>query len=187
MPTITVSDASYAKLQSIAKPFVDTEDSAFSRAIDFYLAHNGASAKPNGHIAPKDDDIVRVDPHSGKLTHTKLLSATVDGATLHRPKWNSLMFDMHVRARKRLGSFEALRKATRANIKPGRYEDDGYHYQPDADLSVQGVDANLAFEHTLRLAKTMSVPISVTFEWRDKEEAANPGQRGIIEWTPNGH
>lgn len=193
MPTIILSDTSYAKLQSVAKPFIDTEESAFCRVVDFYLEHNGAPGM-NGATGPKvngsgdnDPGALRLEPDSGKLTHTKLILAMVDGTTLDRPKWNSLMFAMHVMARKRLDSFEAVRKASHANLRPGRYEDDGYHYLAEADLSVQGVDANLACEHSFRLAKVLGVSLKVTFEWRDKAEAANPGQVGIIEWTPNGH
>jgi hypothetical protein len=191
MPTISLSDASYAKLQSVAKPFIDTEESAFGRVIDFYLEHNGtrpehprAFTNGNGRAETRDDSM-RLSPESGKLTHTKILSATVDGTTAVRAKWNSLMFLMHVMARKRLGSYEAVRKVSQANLRSGRYEDDGYHYLAEADLSVQGVDANLACQHAFRLAKVLKVSLKVTFQWRDKEDAAYPGQTGIIEWDPN--
>ena len=37
---------------------------------------------------------------------------------------------------------------------------------------------------TMRLAKIMNVPLKATFDWRDKEDAAYRGQRGVIEWAP---
>jgi hypothetical protein len=95
------------------------------------------------------------------------------------------MNEMHIMARKRLGSYDAVRKASHANLRQGRYEENGYKYLPEADLSIQGVDANLACEHSFRLAKAMNISLKVTFEWRDKEDAAHPGQTGIIEWNPN--
>jgi hypothetical protein len=191
MPTVSLSPATYAKLQKAAKPFVDTEDSTCSRILDFYFEHrrnaekNGASGVDANGSSNAPAGVVRLKPNSGKLKHTKLNSATVDGLALQRPKWNSLMFDMHVMARKRLGSFEAVCKASHANLRQGRYEEDGYRYLPEADLSVQGVDANLACGHSFRLATVLNVPLRVTFEWRDKDGAAYPRQQGVIEWTPN--
>jgi hypothetical protein len=78
-----------------------------------------------------------------------------------------------------------VRKASHANLRSGRYEDDGYHYVDEADLSIQGVDANLACRHSFRLAKVLNVSLRITFEWREKDDAAHPGQIGIIEWNPN--
>ena len=97
---------------------------------------------------------------------------------------NEIWYDLHIMARKRLGSFEAVRRASQANLRQGCYEENGYKFLPEADLSIQGVDANLACEHSFRLAKAVNVSLKVTFEWRDKEGAAHPGETGIIEWSP---
>src|ERR1700693_1792156 len=114
MPTVTLSDTTYAKLQKAAKPFIDTEDSVCCRVLDFYFEHNGVGT--NGVLSPNGNGsggsavaALRLDPDSRQLAHTKLISATVDGTALHRPKWNSLMNDLHIMARKRLGSFEGVR------------------------------------------------------------------------------
>jgi hypothetical protein len=197
MPTVTLSDTTYRKLQKAAKPFIDTEDSVCSRVLDFYFEHsteapvtNGAPS-PNGALSPNGNGsggsagaALRLEPESRQLAHTKLISAAVDGTPLHRPKWNSLMNDLHIMARKRLGSFEAVQKASHANLRQGCYEENGYKYLPEADLSIQGVDANLACDHSFRLAKAMNVSLKVTFKWRDKEDAAHPRETGIVEWTP---
>lgn len=191
MPTITLSDATYAKLQRAAKPFIDTEDSVCSRMLDYYFEHNDSVSGTNGAPSSKGDGsgggsvvAVRLEPGSRQLAHTKLISAKVDGDALHRPKWNSLMNDLHIMARKRLGSFEAVRRASQANLRQGCYEENGYKFLPEADLSIQGVDANLACDHSFRLAKAMNVSLKVMFEWRDKEGAAHPGETGVIEWSP---
>jgi hypothetical protein len=55
---------------------------------------------------------------------------------------------------------------------------------PDADFSIQGVDANLAWAHSLGVARHLKVPIRVKFEWREKEGAARPGKVAIIESAP---
>jgi hypothetical protein len=193
MPTVTLSDTTYAKLQKAAKPFIDTEDSVCSRVLDFYFEHSGGAPGTNGAPSPNGNGsggsavtALRLELGSRQLAHTKLISAAVDGTALHRPKWNSLMNELHIMARKRLGSFEAVRKASHANLRQGRYEENGYKYLPEADLSIQGVDANLACDHSFHLARAMNVSLKVTFEWCDKEDAAHPGETGIIEWTPMG-
>jgi hypothetical protein len=186
MPTILLSDTYDAKLKKLAAsdPF-QTREYWVERLIDEAIASNGIASNSNGQ-STVNGDVVRLMPDSHQLAHTRLLSATINGTELHRPKWNSLMHEMHIWARKELGSFQALREASDANLRQGRYEDNGYKYIPKADLSIQGVDANAACEHAFRLAKVLNVSLKVTFEWRDKAEAAYPGQRGIIEWVPNG-
>lgn len=185
MPTINLSDATFAKIKLHAEPLVDDADSVIARVCDFYTAHKGGAVNGNGHAAVKQN-IITLAVGSRELTHTRLLSATVDGAELHRPDWNSLTRDMHVMAKKRLGTFEAVRKATSANLRQGRFEENGYRFLPETDFSIQGCDANNSCESAFRLAKAMNISLRVTFEWREKEDAAHPGQTGVIEWSPNG-
>ncbi|HPZ82157.1 MAG TPA: hypothetical protein PL064_01910 [Thermogutta sp.] len=183
MPTITVSDATFEKIKSHAEPLVDDADSVISRLCDFYAAHKALNG--NGHAAAKQNTIP-LPVGSDKLKHTRLLSAAVDGVELHHADWNSLMRHMHVMAKKRLGSFEAVRKATSANLRQGYFEENGYRYLSEVDFSIQGCDANKSCESAFRLAKAMNIPLRVTFCWREKEEAAYPGQTGVIEWSPEG-
>jgi hypothetical protein len=49
---------------------------------------------------------------------------------------------------------------------------------------VQGVDAHDAWRIAYGLARKLSLPVEVIFEWRDKEGAAHPGEIGTIGWTP---
>lgn len=184
MPTITLSDATFAKIKSHAEPLVDDADSVISRLCDFCTAHKGGGLDVNGNSATQNFITLRVG--SRELTHTRLLSARVDGAAMHRPDWNSLTRDMHVMAKTRLGTFEAVRKATRANLRQGRFEENGYRYLPEVDFSIQGSDANNSCESAFGLARAMNIPLHVRFEWREKEEAAHPGRTGVIEWTPEG-
>lgn len=188
MPTITLSDTTYAKLKAAAEPFVDTEDSVTARALDFYLASKGSPlnghTNGSGHTPAVKAGVVRLLVGTRELTHTRLLTAAVDGKPLHRPDWNSLLRDMHIMAWKRLGSFEAVRKASGANLRQGRYESDGYRYLPEADFSIQGCDSNHSCERAFNLAKAMNLSLGVTFMWRNKDEASHPGQMGQIEWQP---
>lgn len=183
MQSISLSDETFAKLQKLAKPFIDTPESVIIALADEELKRRVATPDPNRRVM--DEQVLRLDPDRHEsLTHARLISATVDTRALHRPKWNTLLDHLHVLARKRLGSFDALRRVSGAHLREGKYEDNGFHYLPDADLSVQGVDSNLAWDHALGLARQLRIPIQVRFEWRTKDGAARPGQTAILEWSP---
>jgi hypothetical protein len=105
--------------------------------------------------------------------------------SLPRPNWNGLVRRIHAVAIDELGSLAQVRRVTRANIREGRYEEDGYAYVRDGDFSVQGLDSNLAWESSLRLAREIRIPLRVEFVWLNKDGAAHPGHRGILAWSPD--
>lgn len=186
MPSITVSESTFEKLCRLAVPFQDTTpESVIGRLADAELERLALKPNGQGNGQASGGDVVtlNVDAHEN-LAHTRLLEASVDGQPIYRPKWNSLLEHLHLLAKARLGSFEAVRRASGANLRPGKHEEDGYRHVPEGDFSIQGVDSNMAWSHSLRLARALSIPISVTFEWRNKDGAALPGQTAVLEWTP---
>jgi len=182
-PTIALSDETYSMLQALAQPLVDTSESVISKLAKAELERRGDSSQ----TVDEGLQVIRLNPDSPKdLTHTRLLSAIVDSHPIHRPKWNGVLEYLHILAHQRMGSFEAVRLATGANIREGKYEESGYKYITEADLSIQGVDANIAWDHSLRLARALGVPIELRLEWRNKESATHPGRKATIQWIPNG-
>jgi hypothetical protein len=185
MPTIVLSDTYDAKLKRLAEPFVDTRESIIQRLIDEAVAKAETMSNRNGHAHPVVKNMRQLHPDApGDLTHTRVLSATIDGQQLHHPKWKGVMDHLHVIGLQHLGSFEALKQASGANLRKGRFEKDGYKYLPQADLSIQGVAAKLAWSHSLHLARTLKVPVRLEIQWHDKPEAAHPGETAVLEWTP---
>lgn len=180
--TVSLSDATFAKLQLIATPFIDTPESVVASLVDDELKRRGTGA-----VTSRDaGGAARLDPDRHEsLTHARLISASVDGHSLHRPKWNSLLDHIHVLGMKKLGSFAALKRASNARLKEGKYEEEGFHFLPDANISIQGVDANSAWDHSLGLARQLPVAIEAKLEWRDRDEAARPGQSAILSWEPS--
>lgn len=81
-------------------------------------------------------------------------------------------------------SVDELRKQTLSHVVKGEKSDCGFRYIPEANISVQGVDANLAWRNTFHLVEKLKVSIEIYIEWRNKEEAAFPGEKGKLIWMP---
>ena len=64
--------------------------------------------------------------------------------------------------------------------KASEYELDGYKYQPDLGISIQGQSAMDAWKEVSRLAQKYSIPVEVRFQWRENEKAQHPGKVGVI-------
>jgi hypothetical protein len=118
------------------------------------------------------------------ITHTKLVKAMFGGEELPNPKWNELMRRAHEIAFESCGrSYEKLRLLTTANIVKGEKTDDGY--KPlGRSFSLQAVAANDALRIVLGIARKLSLPVEVIFDWRVKEGAAHPGETGRVAWEP---
>jgi hypothetical protein len=184
---IEIPETLLKRLQKDAVPFVDTTPiSVIERWADFYERHNNNKVdhKSDGarQVVKVPNGVRKFDPHSPpNLFHT-----TVRGefGTTSFSKWNDLLQIAHVQAFKKAKSFDELRKVTRAQIKGVTKTDEGYRPIPEIGISIQGVDANHAWKHALRLANYLNVPLKAEIEWRHKDEAAFPGERGFLMWSP---
>lgn len=184
MPDISLSQTAFERLQRHAKPFVDTPESVILRALDALeqytaapMPENDANGSPERQIDARD---------LPRLTHTKLIDATIDGNRLAKPNWNSLLDEMLRQVMKRVDSFDELHRICPVNMIEGRKEDEGYGYLPDIDVSVQGQDSNGACRAVVTAAQTLGMNLDIGFMWRLKESAAYPGERGRIRVSGSG-
>lgn len=172
---ISINEATYQRLQRHAQPFVDTPDLVINRALDA-LEH----AVPTAF--PVEGTERQIDTRSlPRLTHTKVLNATIDRTAVDRPNWNRLLDEVLRIAAKRLRNFEELRKQCPANLVKGRKDTEGFAYLPDLDLSVQRQDANSACRTIVALAQRLGLEMDIGFMWRPKEDALYPGEHGRIQ------
>lgn len=183
MPTISLSEETLALLGSLAIPFVDlSPESVIVRLAKDALERRDGSDVP---VAGGVQEVNALDPdHPVSLTHSKVLFASIDGEPMYKANWNAVLDRLHTIARERLGSFAALRAESGANLKEGRFTNDGYRYLPEIDLSIQGVESNLAWSHSLNLARRLNIPIEVKLMWREKTGAARPGETAVLKWRP---
>ncbi|NDV50654.1 T4SS efffector SepA family protein [Salipiger sp. PrR003] len=182
MPDIVLSRSAFERLQSHAQPLIDTPESVILRALDALEQQTGR-ATPHASVggSPEREIDTRALP---RLTHTKLLDATIDGEPLTKPNWNSLLDEMLRRAMQRVGSFDELQRICPVNMVKGRKEDEGYGHLPEIDVSVQGQDANGACRAVVTAAQALGTSLEIGFMWRHKENAAHPGELGRIRISP---
>ncbi len=184
---IEIPEPLLKRLQKHATPFVDSPLSVIERWADFYEQHNQQKADSkttNSKHAPVviPHGLRQFDPkRPPSLLHTRVRG---EFGTTPFSNWNDMLRIAHIRAFKEAGAFEELRKMTRAQIRKGAYSDEGYRFVPEIGVSIQGVDAGHAWEYALRLAIHLKVPVKAEIEWRHNDNAAHPGERGIMVWTP---
>ena len=118
------------------------------------------------------------------LRHTRVLRARFGS----RPAtgWNNLVHAAHIEACSKLGSLDALRKASKSNLLIGRASSEetkkGFRYVVDINVSIQNVSAEQAWINVLDLARRVKEEVLVEFEWMDKSEAAYPTKKGRLCW-----
>jgi hypothetical protein len=184
MRTLQVPDSIFERLQKLAIPLVDNDATLIERLLDNYESKRNGDRGPSTVRKPNPNSGVReLDPDApGELRHTRVVAASFAGQKA--TGWNELVHVAHMQAISRLGSFDALRKATRSNIALGRQSGRGFRHVPEIDVSIQNVDAEHAWANVLRLARQLNLEVQVDFEWLDKKEAHHPGERGHLIWRP---
>ena len=187
MPVIRIPDLTYQRLQAIAIPFENTPITVIERLLSEYEARQKQQELGNietQKLAESEKYIV-LDPETpSDLHHTKVIKCIIAGKEIRLPKWKNMVNEVHTFAFKKGLSSEALIKLSLANIVQGEKSDSGFYYLPEMNISIQGVDAKLAWRNTLHLAKYLNISVEVCFEWRIKEGSAYPGQKGKLIWKP---
>ena len=155
---------------------------AIGFAVSGSVAQDAQSITMKGWVPYIDLQCRRVGGHPGvpNLKHTKVLDAFIDGDTIAKANWNSVLEQMLIRAIKLVGTFDKLRQLFPVNLVKGRKEDEGYRYLSDINVSVQGQDANAAGGGIVTAAQGLGTALEVGFMWRHKEGAAHPGERARI-------
>jgi hypothetical protein len=180
---LEIPETLYKRMQKHAIPFVDTPLSVIERWADhFERTHNGLGSPRVADEPAAEYEAKKLDPlHPPDLFHTRARGTF--GMTSFS-NWNDLVRIAHIAAFKKAGSFDELRHVTHAQIAKGDRSDSGYKFVNEIGVSIQGVDANHAWQHALRLAKYLRQPLRAMVEWRHNPKAAHPGETGVLEFLP---
>lgn len=184
-PVIRISDSIFKRLQApdLATALVDTPASVIEKLLDFYEERRpelkDVTNRPD-RITSNGDAVVFDADSPPDLTHTRVLAAEFAGCTAS--SWNDLVKVAHRCSLEHFNSFETLRSSTQSNVVKGRRTDSGFHYVADLNISIQYAEANRAWPNTLHLARKLGVPVSVHFEWREKDNGH--ARKGVLASMP---
>jgi len=180
--TIQIQQATFKRLQHHTQPLVDTPESVIIRALDALdllevkQVPDEQSTEPEQLLDLSASDLL-------DLTHTKILDASIAGKPIAKRSWSFLRDEMLRHATKHASSFENLQRlfpvepVRELHLVKGRKEDEGFHYLPEIDISVQGQSANMAYRTIKTVAQELGIPLNIGIIWLHKEAVAYPGKR----------
>lgn len=114
------------------------------------------------------------------LSFTRILSASVDNGKPEKINWAGLLMKVIGVVKAKGPSGEKLVTELQIPAHVSEYTMDGYKFQPELGISVQGQSAMDAWKEISRLAKKFRIPVEVRFQWRDNKKAQHPGKIGLI-------
>lgn len=179
MPTVDIPQELYSRLEAHARGF-DNPIAVITRAVDA-LDREGNAAPPPVVVERRDQQLADFEAlYPPNLTHTKVVSASFDGKPITPANWNRILDAALIHGAQQVGDFAKLQKIAGVNMVKGEKTDEGYHFLPEAGLSVQGQDANAAWRGIVFIAKNLKCDCDVSFLWRNKEGAEHPGKSGSM-------
>lgn len=180
MPQVDLTDATFARLRKLAVPFEDTPETVIQKLLNAHeqkpSVQNASSNPTQSATQPQHFDAISPPD----LTHTKLLSAKLNGAYLREENWNQLLVEAIRLAKTHASTNDELRRLIPVNFMIGKKNNDGYRFYSDIGLSVQGQQANTAWKGAYHIARQLGISIEAEFQWRVKDGAAHPGVTGRL-------
>ena len=195
--SIEVTQETYDRLQQKAVPFEDTPDSVISRLLDESPSKGdgspsaegepnansgGAATTPQVGGGGSHVDIAIDDPFSPpSLKHTKVLRAEVNGLEVAKANWTIVRQSLVAVALAREGyDLRRLLEICPINAVEGKKTDEGYSHSEELGVSIQGQDANHAWQAAAAVARALGLSVKVWFQWRTKPDAVHPGKWGML-------
>ena len=167
----------------LAKPF-ETPGEVIYRLLNFYEGKNSKPQKVKElfqkPINTVQVDVVNIDPNNQiDLHHTKISTCSIEGK-IGPINWNKIVMYLHEISFHHFASFENMQNFTPSNIAKGFKSNDGFHFSKAIDISIQNVDANVAFRNIKKFADKFHYNISIDLVWRNNPKALHPGKAGRI-------
>lgn len=182
MPVIRISDATFTELSALKTWFgTKTPSETIDRIVREAMEQLGMERddEPEEVITESDTETMEFATAPG-LTFTKPLKATIGGQQVQNPKWSSILLTMIAQVKAK--GFEGGKLVRELHIptKAAEYDEEGYKYQPDLGISVQGQSASDAWKEIDRIAQKWHIPVTVKFMWRQNPKAQYPGKAGVL-------
>ncbi|MET4363478.1 hypothetical protein ABIB06_004072 [Bradyrhizobium sp. LB8.2] len=181
MPMITVSQQLFARIQRHAVPLVDDAESTLSKILDGYEKSLGSMPAP-ATASDEADSTVKIFPTDNPplLTYTSLSNVLIDRKGFSKKFWNPVLFEMIRQAASKMGVAN-LKPHLDVNFQEGDHPAFG-EYIKEANITVQGRDANLCYRSIMKIAKAAKIPVVIDFYWQDTPKAAHPNRTGRFDY-----
>nr|WP_309504417.1 hypothetical protein [uncultured Roseovarius sp.] len=189
MPVVRVNDATFVDLKSVATwlgtetPSLTIDRLVREKMEQLGLERDDASEEVVAHeavSATSDNGVMEFRSAPG-LSFTRLLDASVGGQALAKANWSSVLLKVIAATKKKNGmDAKALSQDLQVPSKPHEYGSEGYKYQAELGISIQGQSAQDAWKEIHRLAEKHSIPVEVRFQWRENDKAQYPGRIGVL-------
>lgn len=179
MRMVEISDDSFEFLKENSEPLIDTAATTLDRLLAELRAMRGTSSSPPKAIESMEKKFGARELPS--VTHTKIISASVDGQPVEKRDWNHLLAaTMNAAASKGASKAQVLSCAS-VNVVDDLYEYSSYPVK-NLDLSFQGVDAKRACQYIAALAQQTGVAVNARVQWYVKDGAAYPGEQATLQF-----
>ena len=182
MPVVRINDATFADI-SVLKTWFGTRSPSetIDRIVQEAMDQLGIEREDGLEVAEGNSNNA-APAHETKpsLTFTKPVSARINGKPIENPKWVSLLHTMVRVVRDKGYEGDALVRELGIPSKAGCYEEEGYKFDRDLGISIQGQSAADAWKEIERLARKWRIPVSIEFVWRQSPKAQHPGKSGML-------
>ncbi len=174
---VSLSSATFTRLQALAEPLVDTIETVINRALD---ALEASKSEPREVLPEGAERFNPAGPPS--LSYTTVKSALLEGKRLPPAEtyWNTLMYACIRAAAAKGKTPQEIDKLVLVPSVVGKKEAGGFRFIEEAGISVQGQDANSAWRATHRIATALGLSVEVVFMWQQNPKAASPGKLGAF-------
>lgn len=189
MPVIRVNDATFVDLKSVATWLgTETPSQTIDRLVREKMEQLGLERDDAPEeMMPRDVSSTASDEGDMEfrsapgLSFTRVLDASVGGKTLGKANWSGVLLNVITATKKKNGmDAKTLCHELQIPSKPYEYVSEGYKYQSELGISIQGQSAQDAWKEIQRLADKHHVAVDVRFQWRENDKAQYPGRIGVL-------
>ena len=179
MPKHEISDFAFKYLKVMAEPLVDTVETALDKLI---LEHQSFFGEPSRTEKINESNTYR-RANLPDVKFTAIDAATVGGKPC-KASWNHIL-EATIAACATKGTLrEDIKAILDANVFLGKRSDTGFRYVAEADISIQGLEANRAAHNILKLADRFDVSARIEVAWPSMSKGAHPGSTKTLVGGP---
>lgn len=182
MPVVRINDATFADLSALKTWFgTKSPSETIDRVVQEVMEQLGMERDEDAEEATAiaSDGAMQFE-RAPSLTFTKPLAATINGKAIQNPNWATILHTMLAQVKGKGLEGEKLVRELAIPTRATKYEEEGFKYQADLGISVQGQSASDAWKEVDRLAKKWRIPVTVEFMWRQNPKAQYPGKNGVL-------